>query len=160
MILLIEYQHINTPSFFPQKTLQGDMTLTENRPTSFTILERVVGLQMEFRYCQLLTNPKEIFSYVTPLSITEIVIWQLDQSPLWNDWEDFNPKPHGKNKSPDPLKSMPNLNIKIILWNIRGGSSDTFIPHALTIIQAQNPSILSFLRQNPMNLELDKSVFV
>lgn len=119
------------------------MALTKNRMTTFTTQEGVVGLQLELRYYQLLTNPKEIFSYLTPLSITEI--WQLDQSPLWSDWEDFIPKPNGKSKIIETPKPMPNLNIKIILWNIRGGSSDTFIPHALTIIQAQNPSIFIIL---------------
>ena len=68
----------------------------------------------------------------------------MDQSPIWNDWEDFIP--HGKDKISDPPKYMPNLNMKVILWNIRGGSSDTYIPHALTIIQAQNPSIFIILK--------------
>ena len=130
-----------SPNHLNLVSLGHDMALTKNRLTTFTVHPGVVGLQLELRFCQILENPKEIFSYLTPLSLTEI--WALDQSQHWNDWEDFIPKSHREGKEVPIM--MPDLNIKIALWNIRGGNTDSFIPHALTIIQLQHPTIFIVL---------------
>ncbi|KAL2929294.1 Phenylalanine-4-hydroxylase [Bienertia sinuspersici] len=43
------------------------------------------------------------------------------------------------------LRPLPDLNKKIVLWNIRGRNGDEFILHALEIISKHKPTIFIFL---------------
>ncbi|XP_021761442.1 uncharacterized protein LOC110726271 [Chenopodium quinoa] len=75
-----------------------------------------------------------------PLALEDTLT--LKQSAAWKDWEKELPFIH-----PTELKSasynlleFPNLNMKIIVWNVRGANRDEFIPQAMDIIATHKPS--------------------
>ena len=39
-------------------------------------------------------------------------------------------------------KNLPDLNMKIIAWNVRGASNNAFVPHAWDVVRIHKPSIL------------------
>lgn len=66
-------------------------------------------------------------------------------SHIWSDWEPYMPqmKRKGKEFTSDNLrvpKALPNLKMKIIVWNVRGASNNAFVPHAWDVVRLNKPS--------------------
>ncbi|KAL2904687.1 Catalase-peroxidase [Bienertia sinuspersici] len=83
---------------------------------------------------------------MSPLSLEDINL--MDMSSHWKAWDyiyiPLNPS-DGVHPQVSPQRPFPTLTMKIALWNIRGASSDEFMPHACDIINKHRPSIFIFL---------------
>lgn len=67
-------------------------------------------------------------------------------SQIWKDWEPYMQLMTRKGKGlmsdcPNIQKNLPNLKMKIIVWNVRGASNSAFVPHAWDVVRLNKPSI-------------------
>ncbi|XP_021750991.1 uncharacterized protein LOC110716653 [Chenopodium quinoa] len=82
---------------------------------------------------------KELDSMLIPLKIHDVV--QMERSEAWKEWDKFDVLfCNGK-----PVPPFLDLDMKIVLWNVRGASRNEFIPHALEVISSHKPSIFIIL---------------
>lgn len=137
---------ITIPAYHMQlKSLGLDLGASQNHMVCFLVRREVVGMQLELNYFQMMGKPQEIISLVTPMKIEDI--YALNQQRNWMDWERFL-VPNPCNSSALPLVSsrpLPNLNMKVIFWNIRGACTDRFLPHALELVHSHRPTIFIVL---------------
>lgn len=77
-------------------------------------------------------------------AVTLMDSWGLRLYPLW---EEYIPIRSSKGKEPMGMtgpKPLPNLRMKIIAWNVRGASTNAFVPRAWDVIRFHKASIFIF----------------
>ncbi|XP_056691001.1 uncharacterized protein [Spinacia oleracea] len=128
------------------ETQGQEMGLSGRHTALYETQQEVVGVQIQGRYYRQLLEPLKIFTYVTPIRLEDLGMMGLSHH--WRDWaEFFLPLNAGPNDEPSVVlqRPLPNLHMKICVWNVRGASRDEFLPTAWNIIEAQHPSIFILL---------------
>lgn len=118
----------------------------KNRIALLRVQKKVVGLQMEVRYAQQLNHILEINNLLTSMTLEDINMLGLSQ--YWMDWEKLYHHLHANDFSCPMVtiqQPLPNLYMKIVLWNIRGASRNEFIPYAWDIIKQHHPLVFVLL---------------
>ncbi|XP_021764620.1 uncharacterized protein LOC110729219 [Chenopodium quinoa] len=105
----------------------------------FMIKKGVLGLQVEVNFWETLNTIRELNLMVLPLKIHDIVL--MDRQMTWSDWDKFDPL----FCNGFPPSEFPDLNMKIVMWNVRGAFRNEFIPHAWDVIVAHKLSIFIIL---------------
>ncbi|KAL2940936.1 hypothetical protein RDABS01_029286 [Bienertia sinuspersici] len=151
---------LENPTIIPltMESERVDVGQFKNRLMLFHIQKGVVRLQLEIKYDQDAWKTKQIRCMLTPLDLLNVN--GMDMRHSWKDWDKFYLPPNPTIiDSPTVLvqRPLPNLNMKIVLWNIRRGNGDEFIPHALEIISKHKPTIFIFLETKADDLRGDKS---
>ncbi|XP_021728702.1 uncharacterized protein LOC110695776 [Chenopodium quinoa] len=119
------------------------------RPESLMILTQTqkdkAGLRLEVNFWESALTTREVQETLFPLSMMEI--YPSKQARHWEDWKIALPPILPKDLKSDfiRLPLFPNLNMKVVLWNVRGATINDFIPHAWDIIAAHKPSIFIIL---------------
>ena len=136
---------LNIPTFPLLLKSHGlDLESTNFSIVMFQIQREVVGIQLETRHSLFVREKLEINAMVSPISLMDT--WSLGMSQIWKDWEEFLPQMSKKGKevmnnpSGKP-KPLPNLKMKIIIWNVCGASNNAFVPHAWDVVRLNKPSI-------------------
>ncbi|XP_021728049.1 uncharacterized protein LOC110695134 [Chenopodium quinoa] len=74
-----------------------------------------------------------------PMRMSDVVL--MDRACTWKDWDKFDPLL----SLGHPVPNYPDLNMKVVMWNVKGASRNEFIPHAWDVIAAHKPSIFILL---------------
>lgn len=124
-----------------------DLESTQYNIIMFQVQKEVVGIQLETRHSIFVKEKLEINAMITPISLMDT--WSLGMSQIWNDWEPFMPEKTRKGKEPmnssvPVSKPLPNLEMKIIVWNVRGASNNAFVPHAWDVVRLNKLLIFIF----------------
>ncbi|XP_056685189.1 uncharacterized protein [Spinacia oleracea] len=123
-----------------------DMGRKDRLMVMFITRSQVVGVQLQARYTQVLARPKEVHALVTPIRLEDV--GPMGMVDCWRDWEEFFLPQEQIPNSPgtvNNLRPLPCLNMKIVMWNVRGASKNDFLPHAWSIIDKQHPTVFVFL---------------
>ncbi|XP_021736898.1 uncharacterized protein LOC110703402 [Chenopodium quinoa] len=130
-----------TPQITPllSENSEHDLENPEHHMKIFTITKEVVGLQVEVNFWETTNTIREVNSMVVPLKMHDVVL--MNRAESWREWDKFDPLFSKGN----PVTSYPDLNMKIVLWNVRGATRNEFIPHAWEVIAAHKPNIFILL---------------
>ncbi|XP_021765748.1 uncharacterized protein LOC110730268 isoform X1 [Chenopodium quinoa] len=125
--------------------IEKDVELPGNLMILAQTQGEVVGLRVDVNFLETSLTTREIQSTLSPLSMIDIF-----PTPQAQQWEDRKmalppiPPTELKEEYLSP-PSFPNLNMKVVLWNVRGATRNDFIPHAWDIIATHKPSIFIIL---------------
>ncbi|XP_021855317.1 uncharacterized protein [Spinacia oleracea] len=123
----------------------------------FITRSQVVGVQIQARYSKVPMRPKEVHALVTPIRLEDV--GPMGVMEFWRDWEEFYMPPYPNPSSTPQVnlqRPLPCLNMKLILWNVRGASKDDFLPYARNIVSNQNPVAFIFLETKADDLRANQ----
>ncbi|XP_021758594.1 uncharacterized protein LOC110723552 [Chenopodium quinoa] len=113
--------------------------------------KEVVGASLTFNFVPTGNLVPEIKLNASPLSMEDV--WAMEKLHLWRDWMDALPQMNERAKRLGifPPFTIPSVDMKIILWNVRGAASKEFISHAREIINNHNPDVFILLETKATN---------
>uniref|UniRef100_A0A803N1W5 Uncharacterized protein n=1 Tax=Chenopodium quinoa TaxID=63459 RepID=A0A803N1W5_CHEQI len=119
--------------------IEKDLENPDHHMKIFLIKREEVGFQLEVNFWETVNTIRELNAMMIPLKIHDVVL--MDGNYAWRDWDKFDPLCSME----DPIPSFPDLNMKIVMWNVRGATRNEFIPPAWDVIMTHKPSVFILL---------------
>ena len=98
---------------------------------SISIQKEVVGLQLKIRSWQISSHGEGISCIDDTIQED---VWSSGEAQNWKEWDEFFPWATFQKTFNEMRTSLPNLNMKILMWNVRGAKSSDYLSHAWKVL--------------------------